>query len=99
MLAYILSLHLRHSTPSAERGSVHSEAWWPDCLETVRDGYVATDQVEYSLAVTTCELILSSHCAVTGTMSDFVTIDTLDSHLVRGFTSLLRAGSSHVPKL
>ena len=36
-----LSLHLRHSTPSAERGSVHSAEVWPDCLSEVNYGKIS----------------------------------------------------------
>lgn len=38
----IPSLHLRHSTPSAERGSVHSAAVWPDCLHSISQKHYVT---------------------------------------------------------
>ena len=76
----LLSLHFLHSTPSAERGSVHSAAVWPGCLRNLAltlDGLPA-----YLLAITTCEPILTRLGTITGTVAIRITVNAFHSHTV-----------------
>ena len=76
----LLSLHFLQSTPSAERGSVHSAAVWPGCLSNLAlalDGCPA-----YLLAITTCVPILTRLRAITGTVAFRITINAFHSNTV-----------------
>lgn len=93
----LLSLQCLHSTPAAERGSVHSAATCPDWLQRISLCYTVVE-IGNSPAVTTSKAVLAFLLAVTGTVADFVTVDTLDTNDFT-FHLLLRAGLRDVTKL
>ena len=76
----LLSLHFLHSTPSAERGSVHSAAVWPGCLTSL--ALTLDGRPVYLLAITTGEPVLTRFGAITGTVAIRITVNAFHSHTV-----------------